>query len=85
MAELKASLEAQGFKVKELDVQTQLQDGNLSGQWNGTSEHNLMQDAQERDRMTRLSQMRREAGSDSGAKLETVRQHTPESGLHIVA
>ena len=59
LAELKASLEAQGLKVRELDVQTQLQNGGFAGQWAG--EHNLMQDARELDRLIRLSHLRRGA------------------------
>ena len=87
MAELKATLEAQGLKVKELDVQTQLKDNSFAGQGDGTKEHNLMRDSQERDRMIRLSQMRRGAGMDAGQGevLESRASSTGKTGLHIVA
>ena len=86
MAELKASLEAQGLKVKELDVQTQLQDNSLANQWDGTREHNLMHDAQERARMERLSKMRREAGAESATTAQSIQhKHAEQNGLHIVA
>ena len=86
MAELKASLEAQGLKVKELDVQTQLQDNSLANQWDGTREHNLMHDARERARMERLSKMRREAGAEDTTTAQTIQHKQAEqSGMHIVA
>jgi flagellar hook-length control protein FliK len=79
LADLKASLEAQGLKVKELDVQTQMQNNEFNGQWNGDREHNLMQDARERARMIRLSLLRREAATPAALAA------APENGLHIVA
>jgi flagellar hook-length control protein FliK len=82
LAELKASLEAQGLKVKELDVQTQLQNNEFAGQWNGAREHNLMQDAQERARMIRLSLLRRDTG---GSPATPVTEQREQTGLHIVA
>jgi flagellar hook-length control protein FliK len=87
MAELKISLEAQGLKVKELDVQTGLQDNAFAGHWDGHDEHNLMRDADERSRMLRLSRIRREAGGSAapgGQSAATIRTSN-ESGLHIVA
>lgn len=87
LAELKASLEQQGLKVKELDVQTGLQDGAFSGQWDGHDKHNLMRDANERDRMLRLARIRRdEHSSASGKETMTARQQTASGGgLHVVA
>ena len=86
MAELKATLESQGIKVKELEVQTQLQDNSQADQWNGTRGHNELYDAQERARMTRISQMRREAGNDVGsAVLNGHHESAEQTGLHIVA
>jgi flagellar hook-length control protein FliK len=81
MAELKASLEAQGLKVRELDVQTQTQNNEFSGQW--TREHNLMQDARERARMMRLSHLRRE--TEAAARTIPGTGAAEETGLHIVA
>lgn len=87
LVELKASLEAEGLKVKELDVQTNLQDNNLAGRWDGHQEHNLMRDANERDRLLRLSRVRRE-GAGGGAAREGSSEapdHVETAGLHIVA
>lgn len=87
MAELKASLEAQGLKVKEIDVQAQLQDNSLANQWDGTREHNLSRDAQEQARMERLSKMRRQAGAGNAAEQQATVHYSKaaENGLHIVA
>jgi flagellar hook-length control protein FliK len=83
MAELKASLEAQGLKVKELDVQTQMQGNAFTGQWTGAGEHNLMRDARERARMIRLSLLRRETGD--ALRTAPGPQAKEETGLHVVA
>ena len=87
LVELKASLEAQGLKVKELDVQTQLRDNSLAEQREGHQEHNLMRDSSERDRLIRLSRMQRGAGEQGiGNQVLEGRQYSTEStGLHIVA
>ena len=87
LVELKASLEAQGLKVKELEVQTQLRDNSFADQWNGHQEHNLMRDSSERDRLLRLSRMQRGAGDGGGRAevLETREYVTESTGLHIVA
>ena len=87
LVELKASLEAQGLKVKELDVQTQLRDNSLADQREGHQDHNLMRDSSERDRLIRLSRMQRGAGEQgNGHQVLEGRHHSTEStGLHIVA
>lgn len=87
LADLKASLEAQGIKVKELDVETQLRDNSFSDQWNGHQDHNLMRDSNERDRMLRLARMQRGAGESAGLPevLEGQANATESTGLHIVA
>jgi hypothetical protein len=87
MAELKTALEEQGLKVKELDVQTGLSDSGLADRWDGHREHNLMQDANQRDRMVRLARIRRESGSDMDGKSALERPQAADSnaGLHIVA
>ncbi len=87
LAELKASLEAEGIKVKELDVQTQTKDNSFAEQWSNPQEHNLMRDNQERDRLMRLSRMRREhtAEDPHTGSLERTATSTEKTGLHIVA
>lgn len=86
MAELKATLEEQGIKVAELEVQTELKDNHFGEQWNDHREHNEMSDAQERDRNMRLSRIRREqAGQEEpAASIQQARQII-DNGLHIVA
>lgn len=87
LAELKATLEAQGLKVKDLDVQTQLRDNAFSGQWNSHQDHNLMRDSAERDRLLRLTRLQRGSGDQAGGA-ETLEAHTyatESTGLHIVA
>lgn len=87
LADLKTSLEAEGLKVKELDVQTGLSDQSLADRWDSHKEHNLMRDANERDRMMRLTRIRREAAGDTSGREQL--EHTPvrsgEAGLHVVA
>ena len=87
LVELKASLEAQGLKVKELEVQTQLRDNSFADQWNSPQEHNLMRDSSERDRLLRLTRMQRGAGDGAGGAgvLEAREYATESTGLHIVA
>lgn len=85
MAELKASLEEQGIKVKELDVQTGLNEQSLAGKWDGPQEHNMLRDANERSRILRLTRIRHEAASESNVAMESAARNTDNSGLHIVA
>ncbi|MDL2280178.1 flagellar hook-length control protein FliK [Desulfovibrio sp. OttesenSCG-928-G11] len=85
LAELRQALEAQGLKVKELDVQTGPQSQDFAGQWDGHKEHNLMRDASERDRMIRLARIRRDAASEAQAEPEFRAARVVDNGLHIVA
>ncbi|MDL2207403.1 flagellar hook-length control protein FliK [Desulfovibrio sp. OttesenSCG-928-F20] len=83
LVELRQSLEAQGLKVKELDVQTGLQGNDFAGQWEGHQEHNLMRDSSERARLIRLTRIRRDAAHEAGLQQTAV--VADEAGLHIVA
>lgn len=87
MAELKAALESEGLKVKELDVQTGLREDSLADQWDGHQEHNLMRDAEERGRMMRLARIRRETAGQTGRAevLEGAAPMHEKNGLHVVA
>ena len=83
---LKKTLEEQGLKVAELDVQCGLQDNFASNQWSGENQHNETQDSLEKARAIRLSRLRRDSGMDSSAILQ--QQPAPAlsaAGLHIVA
>ena len=84
LQQLKTSLEEAGLKVAELEVQTGLQDNFSSGNWDGAEQHNLMRDAEERARMRRLAEIRRDA-SPAEAGHTTMTTHTGREGLHIVA
>lgn len=82
---LRASLEEQGLKVAELDVQCQMQDNPAADLWNGEGNHNFMRDSQEQDRMVRLNRLRRNEGE---IPAPTPQQHAPalsQAGLHIIA
>lgn len=86
LSELKTTLEAEGLKVKELDVQTGLSEQSLADRRDSYQEHNLMRDASQRDQMQRLGRIRREA-SESGNGV-TLPEQAPawfETGLHVVA
>ncbi|MDL2316437.1 flagellar hook-length control protein FliK [Desulfovibrio sp. OttesenSCG-928-A18] len=87
MAELKSALEAEGIKVKEIEVQTGPRDSELNRQFAESGEHNFMRDTQERDRMQRLGRIRREAvmaeRTDSAAPAGAA--FSEDAGLHIVA
>jgi hypothetical protein len=87
MGQLKAALEAEGLKVKELDVQTSLREELAADQQDGRQEHNLMRDAEERDRMMRLARIRRNAAgqTDRAETLESAPHANEQTGLHIVA
>jgi flagellar hook-length control protein FliK len=86
MADLRASLEAEGVKVKELDVQTGLRQNLSADQWNGHKEHNLMHDAEERERLMRLARTRREAAEQAELAAENPQDPgTEQAGLYIVA
>ena len=86
LAELRTSLEAEGLKVKELDVQTGLSEQSLADRWD-SQEHNLMRDTSERDRLLRLSRIRRETAGGNGGEqhLEQSPGRAEASGLHVVA
>lgn len=87
LSELKTSLEAEGLKVKELDVQSGLSEQSLADRWDSHQEHNLMRDANERDRLLRLTRIRREAAGESGGReqLDPSAARSDAAGLHIVA
>ncbi len=85
LAALRTALEEQGLKVAELEVQTQLPQ-DTTQQWNGSQQHNLMHEAQERARSGRLSQLRREAaGEHDTPVLHQNSASGDTAGLHIVA
>lgn len=64
LGQLRQSLEQQGLKVANLDVQTgpNNQQANGGNPWYGSEGHNLMRERQERARMQRLATLRGQAG-----------------------
>ncbi|WP_027368862.1 flagellar hook-length control protein FliK [Desulfocurvibacter africanus] len=58
LAQLKQTLEQQGFKVSSLEVQTGLSNQHGFNAWSGAEGHNFLQERQERARMQRLSSLR---------------------------
>lgn len=86
MAKLKETLEEQGIKVAELEVQTRMDENRFSQEWNNQKDHNEMTDSREKDRIMRLSRMRREAaGMDDPVAAAQRATLAVEQGLHIVA
>ncbi len=87
MAQLRASLEAQGLKVAQLDVETQLPQDAFSRQWDNAAQHNQEQESREQARFMRLAQMRREAGDTLARDMqnEGMREEIAATGLHIIA
>ena len=67
LAQLRQTLEQQGFKVSSLEVQTGLANQHGYHTWSGADGHNLMQERQERARMQRLSSLRGQAAENGTA------------------
>ena len=85
LAELKNTLEEQGIKVAELEVKTGLQEFS-SQNWNGTQEHNAMQETLHRDRMQRLARIQGSApGEDDGPTRPAHRARAEEHGFYTIA
>ncbi len=85
LGELKASLEESGLKVAKLEVETRLGEDSSFKQWEGSKEHNAMQDAEERARMARLSILRRGEALASPVQMQAGVNVNQTSGLNIVA
>lgn len=85
---LKSTLENQGLKVERLDVQTQLQNDSGGQNWQGTSQHNLTQEQQEKFlHQRRLHNMRSkedDLARDMRKEVQTERT-TLHTGLSIIA
>ena len=83
---LRASLEEQGLKVAQLDVQTQLREDPSLQQWDTAARHNKEQALREQARFIELSRMRREAGGALAQDMHIsgMREEIAASGLHII-
>ena len=89
MSRLRASLEEQGLKVAELEVETRLPQDAGTRQWSDTAEFNREQEMREQARFARLARSRREAGASLAQDMQsTMRREeisSPANGLHIIA
>ena len=89
LSQLKATLEEQGLKVAQLDVETQLPKDTTREQWNGSdfAQFNKEQELRERERFQRLAKIRREAGTTLAQDMQSMgmREEIAASGLHIIA
>lgn len=87
LAQLKQSLEEQGFKVSSLEVETRPQSHAGTDSWSGTEQHNQERELQEQQRFLRLSRTRAKEADNLAQSV----QHSDQpasisaSGIHIIA
>jgi flagellar hook-length control protein FliK len=87
LAQLKASLEEQGFKVSSLEVETRTPSHAGTEHWDGAEQHNQRQELREQAGFLRLAQFR---GREAETLVRTVQSEEQAasysaSGLHIIA
>lgn len=89
MDQLKSSLEEQGLKVTQLEVETRLADNSANPQWDSASQYNQEQESREQARFLQLAKMRQEAGNDLARNMQNTSANSARqeeiSGLHIIA
>lgn len=87
LAQLKQSLEEQGFKVSSLEVETRSQSHAGSENWNGAEQHNQEREMLEQARFLRLARTRAKEGSVLAQSMQHIEQPASisASGLHIIA
>jgi len=89
LSQLKATLEEQGLKVAQLDVETQLPRDTTREHWDGSdlAQFNKEQELRERERFQRLAKIRKEAGTTLAQDMQHMgmREEIAASGLHIIA
>lgn len=86
--QLRASLENQGLKVDNIDVQTGLQNSLNDKSWQGTGEHNANQEMQQKFLNQRRLHGMRAGDSGLAQEMHNVRETAntaPRSGLDIIA
>jgi flagellar hook-length control protein FliK len=87
LAQLKHSLEEQGFKVSSLEVETRTQSHAGTDTWTGAEQHNQEQQVLEQARFLRLSRVRAKNDDVLAQRMQHV-EHPASisaSGLHIIA
>ncbi len=87
LAQLKQTLEEQGFKVSSLEVETRTNQHAGTDNWNGTEQHNKQQELQEKSRFVRLARSRNTEGDTLARSMQHMEQSASISaaGLHIIA
>lgn len=87
LAQLKQSLEEQGFKVSSLEVETRAQSHAGTDNWNGTEQHNQEREMLEQARFLRLARTRATEGETLAQSMQSIEQPASisASGLHIIA
>ncbi len=87
MSQLKATLEEQGLKVADLEVQTKLADDPSRQQWAGSDAFNREREMREQARMARLARLRQEAGEGLAQDMHNIskQEKIALTGLHIIA
>ena len=87
MNQLRATLEDQGFKVAQLDVETQLPQDTTKEQWTDMAQFNREQEMREQERFLRIAKLRRDSGETLARDMQSksVQEEISASGLHIIA
>lgn len=87
LAQLKQSLEEQGFKVSSLEVETRAQSHAGTDQWSGAERHNQERELLEQSRFLRLTRNRAKEGDALARSVQNVDRPASISatGLHIIA
>lgn len=93
MDQIRASLEEQGLKVAQLDVETQLPGDTTQNQWSEAdmAQYNKEQEMREQARFARLAKLRQESGTSLAHNMQSkgMREENAASGiqpgLHLIA
>ncbi|MDR3073092.1 MAG: flagellar hook-length control protein FliK [Deltaproteobacteria bacterium] len=87
MSQLRSSLEEQGLKVAQLDVETRLPADTTKDQWSGMEGFNQEQEMREQARFLQLARLRRESGTALAQDMQNrdMREEISPAGLHVIA
>ena len=87
MNQLRATLEEQGLKVAQLDVETQLPKDTTQDNFSGMDQFNQQQEMREQARFLRLAKLRKESGESLAQDVQSMKaeEEISPNGLHIIA
>lgn len=87
MNQLRATLEEQGLKVAQLDVETQLPKDTTQDTFSGMDQYNREQELREQARFLQLAKLRRESGESLAQVVQSKKaeEEISPNGLHIIA